>query len=153
MKIDRFTNAKSRSNPLMRWIAAKLVRYLQSTPFMYGNSPDDITIGRNVSLANVILNARSGKIRIGDNVIFGHNCMVLAGAHALVPEDGKRPTDQSGRDIIIGSNVFIASGAIITGPCLIGDNSVVAAGAVVVDDVPNNVMVAGVPAKIVRSLP
>lgn len=51
---------------------------------------------------------------------------------------------------VIGNNVHIANGAKIIGPVRIGDNVIIGANAVVVKDVPDNCIVAGVPAKIIK---
>ncbi|MBD1221301.1 serine O-acetyltransferase [Virgibacillus halodenitrificans] len=51
---------------------------------------------------------------------------------------------------VIGDNVLIGAGAKILGPVKIGDNSLIGAGSVVMIDVPNNGVAAGVPAKIVK---
>ena len=53
---------------------------------------------------------------------------------------------------IIGDNVNIGANSVIIGGITIGQNSIIAAGSVVVKDVPNNVLVAGNPAKIIKSL-
>ena len=53
---------------------------------------------------------------------------------------------------VIGSNVYIGAGAKVIGGCKIGDNVVIGAGSVVTKDVPNNAVVAGVPAKILNYL-
>ncbi|MGI6230007.1 MAG: serine O-acetyltransferase EpsC [Tractidigestivibacter sp.] len=82
---------------------------------------------------------------IGATSIIGDDCMVyqnvtlgMTGKHG-----GKRhPT--------LGNNVLVGAGAIVLGDITIGDNAKVAAGAVVVHDVPHDVTVAGVPAKVVR---
>ena len=58
--------------------------------------------------------------------------------------DGKKPR--------IGNNVKICAGAIVIGDITIGDNVIVGAGSVVVKDVPNNVIVAGVPARIIKRI-
>jgi maltose O-acetyltransferase len=117
---------------------------------------DKVHIGANVSLMNTVLNTASGHIYIGDDTIFGNNCMVLTGRHEF--ESGRRkslafirevPVD--GYDIVIGSGCWIASGAIIVGGTTLGDNVRVAAGAVVTKDVPAGAFVAGVPAKPVTS--
>ena len=139
------------NNLVMKWLAERLVPFLQNAPYLYGQQA--IIIGKNVSLANVILNARSGAIKIGDDVIFGHNCMVLTGYHDI-KSGGKRVTvENAGRDVVIGDNVWIASGVIIVGPVVIGNNSVIAAGSVVTRDIPPSVLAAGVPAKMIKTLP
>ncbi|HFD6582848.1 DapH/DapD/GlmU-related protein [Legionella pneumophila] len=53
---------------------------------------------------------------------------------------------------MIEKNVWIATGAIIVGGVTVGENSVVAAGSVVTKDVPSNKLVAGNPAKVIRSI-
>ena len=52
-------------------------------------------------------------------------------------------------DISVGDNCYVGTGAIIIGPVTIGNNVTIAAGAVVTKDVPDNAIVAGVPAKII----
>ena len=59
-------------------------------------------------------------------------------------EDGEKP--------VIGNNVKICAGAIIIGAVSIGDNSIIGAGAVVTKDVPANVVVGGVPAKVIKEI-
>ena len=54
--------------------------------------------------------------------------------------------------IVLGKNVWIGAHATILPGVTIGDNAVVAAGAVVAKDVPQNVIVAGVPAKIIKQI-
>ena len=58
--------------------------------------------------------------------------------------------DSGGGCPTIGDNVFIGNNSCILGNVKIGNNVVIAAGAVVVHDVPDNVTVAGIPAKIIK---
>ena len=78
-----------------------------------------------------------GTIRIGPDTLFSHDCHVLTGTHQFwqgaAPAvrgfaDPEVPTE--GRDIIIGSGCFFGAAAIVMGPVTIGDNVVIAAGAV-----------------------
>jgi hypothetical protein len=74
-----------------------------------------------------------------------------------MPNVGRRHQDHShgnaiGRRIVIESNVWIAAGATIIGGVTVGENSVVAAGAVVTRDVPPNTLVGGNPARIIRPI-
>ena len=75
---------------------------------------------------------------VGENTIIGQ-CVTIGGRskHYEVPK--------------IGNNVYIGAGAKILGPITIGDNCVIGAGAVVLKDVPANSVVAGVPAKVIKS--
>lgn len=55
-------------------------------------------------------------------------------------------------DCTIGDNVYIGAGAIIMNPVKIGSNVIIGAGSVVIKDIPDNCIVAGNPAKIIRYL-
>ena len=133
------------------FVIKPIQRHLYNTPFLYGQGR--ILVGRNVGLGNAILNARSGNIVIGDNVSLGHNAMLLTGYHDMNAKNRKRPTlEDAKRDIEIGDSVWIASGAIVIGPVKIGKNSIVGAGSVVTEDIPEGVLVAGNPAREIRKL-
>lgn len=116
-------------------------------------------LGENCSTMNSIFNVISGHITLGDNTIIGHNCLFLTGTHTF--QDGQRAslskttmleeTPTHGRDINIGSGVFIGSGSIIIGPVNIGDDVIIGAGAVVTKDIPNSCFAAGIPAKVIHS--
>ena len=116
-----------------------------------------LSLGTNCSTMNTIFNVISGDISIGVDTLFGHNCMVLTGTHEFY--DGRRAslsdaiieeTPVSGRDINIGDGCFIGSGVIIQGKVNIGNNVIIAAGAVVTRDIPDHCFAAGVPAKIIN---
>lgn len=120
---------------------------------IFGN-PNKVKIGKNVFQTNVILNVSSGRIIIGDNVIFGHGVMLVTGTHDYrkVGIERKKAWPRSGRDIVIEDGVFIGSGAIILGNVRIGRNAVVGAGSVVTENVEPDTLVAGIPAKFIRKI-
>lgn len=106
---------------------------------------------------SVYFNTRSGSITIGYNTVFGENVMVLTGKHLNYSESNEQGVSihhvpLSGRDIQIGENCYIGSGAIIIGKVKIGDYSVIGAGSVVTKDIPEKVFVGGIPAKIIRKI-
>lgn len=84
---------------------------------------------------------------IGGRAIIGRNCHI--GAGAVVAGVIEPP---SAKPVVIEDNVMIGANAVILEGVRIGKNSVVAAGAVVIDDVPENTVVAGVPAKILKKV-
>lgn len=82
---------------------------------------------------------------IGETAVVGDNCTIYQGVTlgGTGKEKGKRhPT--------LGNNVMVGSGAKVLGPFTVGDNSKIAAGAVVLNEVPPNSTCVGVPARIVR---
>ena len=110
--------------------------------------------GRNLHLGkNVFINAGchfqdQGGIFIDDGALIGHNVIFATIDHDLDPGDRRCRF----APIRLGKNVWIGSGAIITKGVTIGDGAVVAAGAVVTRDVPENTVVGGVPAKIIKRI-
>jgi acetyltransferase-like isoleucine patch superfamily enzyme len=105
---------------------------------------------------SVYFNTRSGRIVVGRNTVFGEDVMVLTGKHRFISEVADEAqlheVPEDGREIIIGSNCYIGSGAIIIGPVNIGDYAVIGAGSVVTKDVPPRTMYAGIPAKKIKDL-
>ena len=103
---------------------------------------------------NALFNLSSGHITVGPDAIFGHGVSVLTGTHEVnkFGAERKQAIPREGRDIVIGEGAWVASNATVLGPSTIGENAVVAAGAVVQGDVEPYTVVAGVPAKEVKRL-
>ena len=139
---------------ILKAISQKLKPGFYASAYVHG-PPERLTIGKRVDLANTLLNTRSGKIVIGNGVIFGHNVMVLTGVHDIHvkgSEEHRGTLTDDSRDIRIEDGVWIASGVIITGPVRIGRDSVVGSGSVVVKDIPDGVLAVGNPARVVKSI-
>lgn len=90
-------------------------------------------------------------IKIGDNCMFGPNVQLYTATHPINPIE-RNSGYEYGKPITIGNNVWIGGGAIVYPGVSIGDNSIIAAGAVIVKDVPNNVIVGGNPAKVIKEI-
>ena len=90
-----------------------------------------------------------GGIEIGNNVLIGQQVVIATLNHELTPS---KRANLLPAPVKIGNNVWIGAHATILAGVTIGDNSVVAAGAVVNKDVPANVVVAGVPAKVIKNI-
>ena len=97
--------------------------------------------------------------KIGKGVFIDHGCAVVIGETAEVGDNctiyqgvtlGGTGKDTGKRHPTIGNNVMIGAGAKVLGPFKVGDNSNIAAGAVVLDEIPPNCTAVGVPAHIVR---
>ncbi|MEO8905004.1 MAG: transferase [Polyangiaceae bacterium] len=90
-------------------------------------------------------------IEIGDQVRIGHGVSLLTVDHEVGPEQMRAGTRKFG-PIEIEDGAWLASRIIVLPGVTIGAGSIVAAGAVVSRDVPPNTLVAGVPARVVRTL-
>jgi acetyltransferase-like isoleucine patch superfamily enzyme len=118
-------------------------------PPFYTDFGRNITIGKNVFFNTGCSFQDRGGISIGDGTMLGMNVTIATLNHGL-PLDTRNVTYPS--PVIIGENVWIGSNVTILPGVTIGDNSVVAAGAVVPKDVPENTVVAGVPAKELKKI-
>lgn len=95
----------------------------------------------------VLLDVR--EITFGDRCLLGPDVGVYAATHPV--EAAERATGlEAGEPVSVGDDVWIGGGAIVTPGTTIGDGASVAAGAVVVDDVPPDVVVGGNPARVIR---
>ncbi|MBF8249510.1 MAG: maltose O-acetyltransferase, maltose O-acetyltransferase [Candidatus Levybacteria bacterium] len=108
-------------------------------------------VGKNCVLVNVLLDG-AAQITIGDWVFFGHDCMVLTGAHDYNLRGEARQHSAEYKPITIKNGAWIASGSIILGGITIGENAVIGAGSVVTHDVPDNEVWCGNPAKFVKKI-
>jgi acetyltransferase-like isoleucine patch superfamily enzyme len=110
----------------------------------------DLRVGQRVSINQCCTLYDMGGVDIGDDVMIAPNVSIITTGHPVEPS--RRRACVETKPIVIEKNVWIATGATIIGGVTVGENSVVAAGAVVTKDVPPNSLVAGVPAKVIRSL-
>ena len=92
------------------------------------------------------------KITIGEDVQVGPGVQLLTATHSIEAEP-RRDKLESAKPIAIGNNVWLGGGVIVCPGVTIGDNTVVGAGAVVVEDLPANVVAVGNPARVIRKLP
>lgn len=118
------------------------------SPF-YTDYGQNITIGKNVFINSGCCFQDQGGIEIGDNVLIGQQVVLATLNHDLMPE---QRANMSPAPIKIGNDVWIGAHATILSGVTIGNGAVIAAGAVVKEDVPENVVVCGVPAKIKKIL-
>lgn len=98
-------------------------------------------------------------VQIGKRFFIDHGTGVVIGETAVIGDDvtiyqgvtlGGTGKDTGKRHPTIGNNVMIGAGAKVLGPLVIGDNSKIASGAVVLNDIPPNSTAVGVPARVVK---
>ena len=118
-------------------------------PPFYTDCGKNIHIGKNVFINMGCKFQDQGGIYIGDGALIGHNTVLATLNHAMSPNDRGSMLPAP---IHIGKNVWIGANATVLSGVTIGDGAIVAAGAVVTRDVPENTIVGGVPAKIIRHL-
>jgi len=90
-----------------------------------------------------------GGITIEDEVLIGPKVSLITESHPLNPEERKALLV---KPVVIKRNAWIGAAATILPGVTVGENAVVAAGAVVSKDVPANTVVAGVPAKVIKTI-
>ncbi len=118
------------------------------SPF-YINFGKFTQIGKNVFINHACSFLDMGGITIEDDVLIGPKVNLITENHPLAPTDRRALITKS---IIVKRNAWIGAGATILPGVTIGENAVVAAGAVVSKDVPDNVIVGGIPAKIIKTI-
>ena len=113
--------------------------------------------GRHISIgSNVFINCNvtildTNLVTIGDDVFIAPGAVISAATHPIDPERRAARYYQSS-PIVIHDRAWIGANATVLPGVTIGKNAIVAAGAVVTQDVPDNCIVAGVPARVIRSI-
>lgn len=118
-------------------------------PPLYSDFGKNITLGKHVFINSGCHFQDQGGITVGDGALIGHNVVLATLNHDFVP--GRRGTMRPA-PIVIGKNVWLGANVTVVPGVTIGDGAVVAAGAVVTRDVPVNAVVAGVPARVIKTL-
>ena len=106
-------------------------------------------MGRNVFINTGCRFQDQGGIVLGDSALIGHNVVLATLNH---DEEPVKRHILHPAPIVLGKNVWIGANATVVPGVSIGDGAVVAAGAVVTKDVPPNVVVGGVPARILKQI-
>ncbi|MDQ0171569.1 sugar O-acetyltransferase [Paenibacillus tundrae] len=91
------------------------------------------------------------EVRIGDHCLMGPDVHIYTATHPLDPIQ-RAAGPEYGKPVTLGNNVWIGGRAIINPGVNIGHNVVIASGAVVTKDVPDNVVVGGNPARIIKEI-
>jgi len=119
-------------------------------PPFYATGGSNTRIGQRVFINQNCTIYDLGGIDIGDDVMIGPNVSLITSGHPLDPAE--RRSGVTASPIAIGRNVWIAANVTVIGGVTVGENSVIAAGAVVTRDVPPNTLAGGNPAKVIRQI-
>lgn len=110
-------------------------------------------IGSNSGVGKFAFFGASGGIKIGNDVIMGEYVSFHSENHNFSnPKQLIREQGVSSKGILLGNNIWVGAKVTFLDGAVVGDNSVVAAGAVVKDKFPSNVVIGGVPAKIIKQI-
>ncbi len=91
------------------------------------------------------------KVKIGDNALLAPNVQIYTATHPIDPEE-RLTGKEYALPITIGDNVWIGGGTIICPGVRIGNNVTIGAGSVVTKDIPDNVIAAGNPCRVIRGV-
>ena len=133
---------------------SNLVGLSQRTIIVTRTEEAKIIIGNNVGISGATIYARKG-ITIGDNTLIGGNVKILDNDFHPLEVEARNKDDKSmikSKKIVIGKNCFIGCNSIILKGSKIGDGSVVGAGSVVAGQFPQNSIIAGNPAKVIKKI-
>jgi len=113
--------------------------------------------GKNIEVGNnfyanyncIILDV--GKVTIGENVMFAPNVSIYTAGHPIHPES-RNSGYEYGFPVTIGDNVWVGGSVVINPNIKIGNNVVIGSGSVVTKDIPDDVIAAGNPCRVIRKI-
>ena len=149
----RFLNAgqeEDRLRVITKLFGAVGERIFLDPPF-YCSFGSNIYAGNDVFINFQCVFLDQGRIDIGDRVLFGASVHLYTSAHPLDVET-RRKWLEFAKPIRIGSDVWMGGGVIVCPGVTIGDGSVIGAGSVVTRDIPDGVVAAGNPCRVLRAL-
>ncbi|MDC7995483.1 sugar O-acetyltransferase [Altibacter sp. HG106] len=154
MKLLRQLNAAFDAGEIRQLLAAITGAEIDSStalfPPIYINYGKNTRIGKKVFINFNCTFLDLGGITIEDEVLIAPNVRLLSEGHPIEPENRHSLIP---KPIHIKRNAWIGADATILQGVTVGENSIVAAGSVVSDDVPDNTVVGGIPAKVLREIP
>jgi galactoside O-acetyltransferase len=116
------------------------------------NESSEIIIGDNVAINNAFSIECSSKVVIENDVLIGMNCSIIDNdGHNLAIEKRNSGNPEMAQ-VHIRQNVFLGNNVSILKGVTIGENSIIGNGSVVTKNIPENVIAAGNPAKVIRNL-
>jgi len=148
IELNNSTEPDEILNILGEIVGEKLKNVAVFTP-VYINYGKNLKIGKNVFINFDCTFLTLGGITIEDDVLIGPKVSLITENHPLEPQHRK---GLIGKSILIKKNAWIGANSTILPGVTIGENAVVAAGAVVSKDVPDNFVVGGIPAKIIKPI-
>ena len=111
----------------------------------------NITIGENFYTNHNVTILDGAKVTFGDNVFIAPNCVFSTAGHSIDSEQRAKGLEIA-RPITVGNNVWIGANVSVLPGVTIGNSSIIGAGSVVNKDIPEGVIAAGNPCKVIRKI-
>lgn len=136
---------------LLRKLFGKIGKNPYVEPNIFCGFGFNISVGDNFFANNNCIFVDPGKITFGDNVFIGPNCGFYTANHPIHPE-WRNQLYEYAFPITVGDNVWIGGHCCVMPGVKIGSNVVIGGGSVVVHDIPDNVVAAGNPCRVLRPI-
>ena len=136
---------------LLRAAGARLAPRASLHGGTFFSRPNNLSVGTRSFINRGCYLDLEAPITLHDDVVVGHGTTIITSAHSIGPS-GRRADAVRGRPVVIETGAWVAARCVIMPGVTIGAGAVVGSGAVVTHDVPENVLVAGVPARVIRVL-
>ena len=154
-----FYRSRKKKRLLERLIPSSVGKDLVVFSPFYCEYGENIIVGKNCFINYNCTFLDVAPITLEDGVWLGAGVILAAPMHPYLPEDRMIREYPNGvhdleyaKPVTLKKNCWICSGAVISGGVTIGENSIIAAGAVVTSDIPSNCIAGGVPAKVIRQI-
>jgi maltose O-acetyltransferase len=151
LRLYNSTEAVPERQTILRQLLGQIGQNSMIEPPFYCVYGQHIHMGDHVYLNVLCTILDCNEVRIGDHVMIGPHVQIYTAAHVLQAESRIQGWEVA-KPIVIEDNVWLGGGAILLPGVRIGRNAVVGAGAVVPRSVPENTVVAGNPARVIREL-
>lgn len=136
---------------LIRKIIGQIKGNITITAPFYCDYGSNISVGNNFYTNHNVTILDAAKVIFGDNVFIAPDCVFSTAGHPLDVEQRNRGLEIA-LPITVGDNVWIGTHVSVLPGVTIGSNSVIGAGSVVSRDIPDGVVAAGNPCKVIRSI-
>jgi len=138
---------------ILRFIGFKIGKNVQIKPgIIIRRKSDELSIGENTSINYNVLFDTTSAVKIGKYCQIAYNVTFSTSSHTIKSDFKTRRQDIFNLPIIVEDFVWIGCNSVILGGLTIGKGSVIAAGSIVTKNVPPNVVVAGIPAKVIKQI-
>lgn len=150
--LPRYPVCNSIKSAFLRCVGAKIGKRVIYYPGVWISPGRKLTVGNDVDFALAVQVTSQGGVTIGDRVLIGYGAKILSSNHHIPPIG--QQIFCSGADkkcVVIENDVWIGANAIILPGVTIGEGAVVAAGSVVSKSIKKNDIVAGIPARVIKT--